>query len=204
MEARTGPLSILVVCDGNVCRSPTAEFLLGIRLPHARIESAGMHARAGALMCDVASASISAVDPRANAFARDFRSRRVSDLELNSFDLVLTATTQLRGDLARLHPDLRDRFFTMREAAGVLVRAGLEGEQAGQRNSSSLIQTMNRFRGVGAPEPKTPASVRRITLDPLDIPDAHASTHRRHRAVIELALSSAGSIGDSLRRLPIK
>jgi len=35
---------ILVVCVGNICRSPTAERLLQRGLPHKSIQSAGLHA----------------------------------------------------------------------------------------------------------------------------------------------------------------
>src|SRR5690554_945985 len=36
--------NILVVCLGNICRSPTAEFLLKQALPHKHIASAGIQA----------------------------------------------------------------------------------------------------------------------------------------------------------------
>jgi hypothetical protein len=41
-------------------------------------------------------------------------------------------------------------------------------------------------------------------LDPLDIPDAHGQRAKRHRAVVDLALRSAESVGDSLARLVLK
>jgi protein-tyrosine phosphatase len=39
--------SILVVCEGNICRSPMAQGLLANRLPKLRIMSAGLAALAG-------------------------------------------------------------------------------------------------------------------------------------------------------------
>jgi protein-tyrosine-phosphatase len=39
--------SILVVCVGNICRSPTAERLLMQALPHKTISSAGISAMVG-------------------------------------------------------------------------------------------------------------------------------------------------------------
>lgn len=38
---------ILMVCIGNICRSPTAERLLAKRLPEKNISSAGIHALVG-------------------------------------------------------------------------------------------------------------------------------------------------------------
>ena len=38
---------VLVVCVGNICRSPTAEFLLKRALPGKRVESAGLGALVG-------------------------------------------------------------------------------------------------------------------------------------------------------------
>jgi len=39
--------SILVVCEGNICRSPMAEGLLAAALPDARVRSAGLGAMVG-------------------------------------------------------------------------------------------------------------------------------------------------------------
>lgn len=39
--------AILIVCVGNICRSPTAERLLQQALPHKTISSAGIAALAG-------------------------------------------------------------------------------------------------------------------------------------------------------------
>ncbi|MCR0999119.1 MAG: protein tyrosine phosphatase [Serratia rubidaea] len=39
--------SILVVCVGNICRSPTGEALLRERLPSKEVASAGLHALSG-------------------------------------------------------------------------------------------------------------------------------------------------------------
>ncbi len=50
--------SILVVCVGNICRSPTGERLLQKALPEKKISSAGLHALVGkpadVMACDIA------------------------------------------------------------------------------------------------------------------------------------------------------
>jgi protein-tyrosine phosphatase len=39
--------NILVVCEGNICRSPMAQGLLATALPHAEVRSAGLNALSG-------------------------------------------------------------------------------------------------------------------------------------------------------------
>lgn len=50
--------NILVVCVGNICRSPTAEYLLKSLFPHKAIASAGVGALVGksadSLACEIA------------------------------------------------------------------------------------------------------------------------------------------------------
>ena len=46
--------SILVVCVGNLCRSPTGHFLLAELLPEIRVSSAGLMARTDKPACSVA------------------------------------------------------------------------------------------------------------------------------------------------------
>ncbi len=46
--------SILVVCVGNLCRSPTGHFLLADFLPKVRVSSAGLMARKDKPACSVA------------------------------------------------------------------------------------------------------------------------------------------------------
>ncbi|WFF43012.1 low molecular weight phosphotyrosine protein phosphatase [Salinicola endophyticus] len=70
---------ILVVCIGNVCRSPVAAALLRQRFPGRRIESAGLGALVG-----------QDVDPRARRFA-----------ERDGLTLDVHAARQLDGDMLK-------------------------------------------------------------------------------------------------------
>ena len=203
VDARPESFSILAVCDGNVCRSPSAQFAIAVRLPGVRVESAGLYARPGAPLCEVVAGAIALEGAEAGDFTSTFRSRRLDDVDLGSFDVALTATTGIRGELARAHPELRDRFFTFREAADVLSAIRDAGIPSEPFDPSSLIATMNRHRGARATIADLPSRLRMNVLDPLDIPDAHGERAKRHRAVVDLALRSATSIGDSLARLPL-
>src|SRR6266487_4367262 len=99
---------VLVVCAGNVCRSPLAERLIRARLAAALgggaerflVASAGTEAVAGTPM-----------DQRAAAVARSlgadpdgFRAQPVSADLVAGADLVLTATREHRAAVVRLHP----------------------------------------------------------------------------------------------------
>jgi protein-tyrosine phosphatase len=192
MTDRPGSFSVLVVCDGNVCRSPAVQFAISRQLAGARLESAGMHASAGSHVCDVVRTALVG-HAGAEGFVDSFRSRRISGVDVDEFDLVLAATLDLRGELARAHPVIRDRFFTMREAAHIL--GTLDG-----RGASDLVARMDSARGL-VPIPPHSSDVLPIRhVAPFDIPDGHAMRSRKHAAVVSLAIAAGGDIGLALSR----
>ena len=99
--------SVLFVCMGNICRSPTAEGVFAKKVADAglngriRVDSAGTHGyHVG-----------EAPDPRAQsaALARGYdlsglRARRVERLDFDRFDLVLAMDYDNREVLAHLCP----------------------------------------------------------------------------------------------------
>jgi protein-tyrosine phosphatase len=197
MPEHPEPLSILIVCDGNVCRSPAAQFEVRRQLPGARVESAGMHARSGSRLCEVVASAVRAEGSDGDEFVDGFRSRHVADVDLREFDLALTATKELRADLAMAEPGLRDRFFTLREAAHIF--GGDQGfEFTDGVESAQLIEFMNRRRGTipMQSDRRQPRAMRES--DPYDIPDAHRARPRRHAVVVEIALETGSAIGTVL------
>lgn len=109
VDENTG-LRILIVCMGNICRSPLAHGVVRKRLADAgiesrvRLDSAGTHSyHAGA-----------PPDERAQTAARrrgidisDLRARRVESVDFETFDLILAMDDDnadaLRGVAAREH-----------------------------------------------------------------------------------------------------
>lgn len=97
--------SILVICTGNICRSPMAEGALRAAAAYEglalRLDSAGTHGyHVG-----------EPPDPRARQVAReggapidDLRARRVSQDDFREFDLILAADQGHLRELARLKP----------------------------------------------------------------------------------------------------
>ncbi|MEN3361309.1 MAG: hypothetical protein V7637_5291 [Mycobacteriales bacterium] len=122
-----GRFGVLVVCVGNLCRSPLAERLLraglaaGLDGGAARftVGSAGTEALAGMPM-----------DPRAAEIAVDlgadpagFTARPVTAELVAAADLVLTATRAERAEAVRLHPPAHRYAFTLREFARLVAAA---------------------------------------------------------------------------------
>lgn len=113
---------ILVVCTGNVCRSPLIERLLQPSLDDAygagavHVSSAGTGALVGAPMDERAAGILERLGGAAEGFvARHLEPRMVADASL-----VLTATREHRAAAVRLHPRALRHTFTVRELAALL------------------------------------------------------------------------------------
>jgi protein-tyrosine phosphatase len=121
------PPGVLFVCLGNICRSPTAEYVarvefgkLGLRIPVASRGLGNWHAGQGA-------------DPRAVAVAREHgydlsphRARQFHDDDFNRFATVLAVDLATLVELRRRVPGdvpVPERF---------LVAAGLAPPQSGE------------------------------------------------------------------------
>ncbi|MEJ6389660.1 low molecular weight protein-tyrosine-phosphatase [Gymnodinialimonas ulvae] len=96
------PHSILVVCLGNICRSPTAEVVLRAHLPGARIDSAGTGSwHIGKPPYPPA---IEAAEARGYDLTR-LRARRVTPADFDAFDLVLAMDSDNLADLRDMAPE---------------------------------------------------------------------------------------------------
>jgi protein-tyrosine phosphatase len=96
---------ILVVCTGNICRSPVAAAMLAARLPGRRVESAGLGALVGR-----------PVEPQARALAEAegltldaHRARQLGTEMLEAADLVLVMSEGQRRAVADLSPAARGK-----------------------------------------------------------------------------------------------
>ncbi|ACO79155.1 Low molecular weight phosphotyrosine protein phosphatase [Azotobacter vinelandii CA] len=104
---------ILIVCIGNICRSPSAQALMSEALSHdkrtVRIDSAGLAARVGLPM-----------EPTARAVLLEHRHRppthRACQLErsmLQQADLVLVMERQHLDSIYRIAPEARGKTFLL-------------------------------------------------------------------------------------------
>ncbi len=112
---------ILVVCSANICRSPAGEELLRRQLTESPefqeidmdfvISSAGTNAVSGSARCPE---SISFAGPFSHDASREF-----GEIDIESFDLILTMERTHRGMLVKENPLLRNRLFTLRDAGSL-------------------------------------------------------------------------------------
>ena len=110
--------SILVVCTGNVCRSPYLERRLRHELAGTGIAvaSAGTKALAGLEMDEGTRERLDA----AGSDARGFRARQVTPELVAGADLVLAAAREHRTAVAQLHPAALRRVFTVSDFADLV------------------------------------------------------------------------------------
>ncbi|SNY64078.1 low molecular weight protein-tyrosine-phosphatase Wzb [Enterobacter sp. CC120223-11] len=96
---------ILVVCVGNICRSPTAERLLKHHLPSLDVESAGLGALVGK-GADESAASVAA----AHQISLDGHcARQLSSKMCREYDLILTMEKSHIARLCELAPEMRGK-----------------------------------------------------------------------------------------------
>lgn len=120
---------VLVVCTGNVCRSPVAEQVLRARFGErfARFSSAGTFALVGQQMPEQAQE----LARRLGAEPGPLHAPRLIDAGIiEQADLVIALTREHRGEIVRLLPRANRFTVTLREAARLLesLAAAPEGE----------------------------------------------------------------------------
>ncbi len=102
---------ILVVCIGNICRSPTAEALFKSRLAQRGIEvsSAGIHALVDKPM-DSTALQVLRVHGGDNA---DHQGRQLTREHLQQADVILTMEKGHMESIARMAPEVRGKTFLL-------------------------------------------------------------------------------------------
>ncbi|WP_343647436.1 protein tyrosine phosphatase [Enterobacter sp.] len=107
--------SILVVCTGNICRSPVGEQFLRQLIPDIRIDSAGIRGLTG-----------SPADSRAQEVAAQLGislethvARRVTPQMIHDYDLILTMVPDQLNKISAMVPEARGKTFLYGQWLGI-------------------------------------------------------------------------------------
>lgn len=115
----TTPVHVLMVCTGNICRSPAAELLLASALGGDSgivVGSAGTAAPEGSPI----SATVADLLRADGIDASGHRARWLTEEDVRSADLVLGMTRDHRGRAVSLAPAAVRRTFTLLEFARIV------------------------------------------------------------------------------------
>ena len=103
---------ILVVCIGNICRSPMGEGLLRQALPEVQISSAGISAMVGHGAAPIAINIMEEVGVDISAH----RARMLTDVIAREVDMILVMDDQQKQELAERYPYTRGKVYKLGEA----------------------------------------------------------------------------------------
>ena len=117
----TEPPRIVVVCTGNVCRSPYVDLRLADALADCRVqvESAGTRALVGRGIDPGSAALLTSRGISSDAF----RARQLTEQIGQRATLIVVATREHRRQVVQLVPSALQRTFTIREFAALVAQA---------------------------------------------------------------------------------
>lgn len=186
------PVTVLVVCTANICRSPVAEVLLARALAASgdvRVGSAGLHALTGRPLADGMARLLD--DP-----VPGFAARQVTAELVRAADLVLVMTREQRSALVGALPAAVRRTFTLREFADLAALAGRPGADLLESTAGERLAALARLA------PRLRAARRTGAADDIDDPygrgeDAFATAMAQiQQAVADIADAATGRSGE--------
>ena len=162
------PTRVLVVCTGNVSRSPAAQAMLSARLAarSVQVSSAGTEAMVGAPIDDRMAALLSEEE---RGTLRDFRARQLDEGMVAAADLVLTMTREHRSAVVTLAPSALRRTFTLNEFAELLPAA----RPGGYDTDRSRLDARSF---------------------PFDVPDPFGRSPRRYRSALAMIRTATDGV----------
>lgn len=99
--------SILVVCTGNICRSPIGERLLRKALPNKKIDSAGT----GAMVGHAADNSAIAIAEKHGLSLKDHKGQQFTSSLGRKYDLILVMEKSHLESISRIAPEARGKIM---------------------------------------------------------------------------------------------
>lgn len=104
--------TVLIVCEGNLCRSPMAQGLLQRELSDVEVTSAGLSAAKGAPIDSFARDLLSArgIDMSSHS------ARRLNERVCGAADLILVMESAQKQAIEKFYPTARGRVYRLAEA----------------------------------------------------------------------------------------
>lgn len=176
--------SILVVCTGNICRSPVGEAVLRSQLPEwITVTSAGTHADTGRR---AAHETIQFVKRELGIEMHHFAQQLIKQLA-EEYDLIATMTAEHRAWVARNAPRAVRRTFTLRE---------IEQITAILPSSDTPLSLLDI--STAASKLRTRAATKN---NELDIADPYGGSPDEYEDSFQQVLTSSSHLATSLRAL---
>lgn len=144
-----GARCVLIVCEGNICRSPAAEVLLRVGLGEdagIEVASAGLGARVGEPVDEPVRRRL-----LARGLPADGRARQLTPDLVRGADVVLTMTAAHRAAVVSRVPAAVRRTFVLREFAALARLAGPLDEPDPIRRLARLVESAGRLRAQRGP-----------------------------------------------------
>jgi len=146
--------TILLVCTGNICRSPMAEgllrqFLAERGVDEIVVESAGVSGWEGST---ATADAVRAVRELGIDIARH-EARRLSQSQVESADLVVALAAEHRDAVVRVHPPAEPKTFTLKELVHLLRRLHPPGDSRPAGKLQAAVAMAQQLRSEGTERP---------------------------------------------------
>lgn len=213
---------VLFVCSANVCRSPSAAYLLASHLLDAgclhkfAILSAGTDAAVGDPWCVRCRHQVERPGPDLKSLV-NWEAAQLTQHQLAGAGLVLCADRFNVRDVLRGQPRARDRVFTMLEAAALAVHvmtlstsapvsaaggagAALPALGSSQERLHWLVREMDAVRGTipRSPMGRVQRLLARHEDDGIELLDVHARGRRAHAEMVRSIRAVVEGLGPAL------
>lgn len=129
--------NILVVCVGNICRSPMAEYLIKQQHPQLKIDSAGLSAMVGHAADDKAIACMDTL----NIDMRSHIAKQISAELIKKADLVLVMSSNQQKHIEQTWPFAKGKVFRLGHWQGQNVPDPYQHDQAFFEETCRNIQS---------------------------------------------------------------